>query len=111
MRLRALQMTDEDLTSRGCVDWCAPPAFHQRHARSVDDVGLAPEAVILLQDAQREFLELRRFIGDDDAVRAHLMRGAFACTQRQADSFKQRQTEALEGKQRQTEALRDDDAV
>jgi hypothetical protein len=39
------------------------------------------------------------------------MRGAFACTQRQTDSFKQWQTEALRGKQRQTEALRDDVAV
>jgi len=37
-----------------------------------DDFRVAVEAIVLLQNAQREILELRRLVAHDDAVRPHL---------------------------------------
>ena len=70
--LVAVKVTDHDLARGGGVDRRAAPAAHQRHARRLEDIRVAAKAVVLLEDAQRKLLELRRLKGDNDTIRPHL---------------------------------------
>ena len=55
-------MTDENLSGGGDVDGLSTPSLQQLHARILENGGVAAEAVLLLQQAQGEGLELGCFV-------------------------------------------------
>ena len=49
--LVAVEVADEDLAGGGLIDGGAAPRLQQRYARLLDDLRVAAEAIVLLQDA------------------------------------------------------------